>query len=95
MASQYLRKFNKNYLILRSYQIYGPFQKDDRLIPFIIKSCIKNKLFPCSEGSQLRDFLYIDDFTNLIIKIIKRKNIYMEILTLDLEDQLKLKMVQV
>ena len=49
------------------------FQKDDRLIPFIIKSCIKNKSFPCSEGSQLRDFLYIDDFTNLIIKIIKRK----------------------
>ena len=73
MASQYLRKFNKNYLILRPYQIYGPFQKDDRLIPFIIKSCIKNKSFPCSEGSQLRDFLYIDDFTNLIIKIIKRK----------------------
>ena len=49
------------------------FKKDDRLIPFIIKSCIKNKSFPCSEGSQLRDFLYIDDFTNLIIKIIKRK----------------------
>ena len=41
----------------------------------IINSCLKNKSFPCSEGSQLRDFLYVDDFNNLLIKIIKKKKI--------------------
>ena len=60
----------KNYLILRLYQIYGPGQKFDRLIPYIIKSCLNNKKFKCSDGEQLRDFLYIDDLILLIKKIL-------------------------
>ena len=29
---------------------------------------MKNKTFPCSNGKQKRDFIYIDDFVNLIFK---------------------------
>ena len=65
----------KNYLILRPYQIYGPYQKMNRLIPMVINSCLKNKKFNCTDGSQLRDFLYVDDFSNLLIKIIKKREI--------------------
>ena len=61
------------FIILRPYQIYGPHQKKNRLIPNAIKSCIKDKVFPCTEGKQLRDFLYVDDFTNLILKLLKKK----------------------
>ena len=63
-----------NFIILRPYQVYGPYQKYDRLIPMVIKSCLKNKKFPCTEGNQERDFLYVDDFTDLIIKILRKKN---------------------
>ena len=62
-------------MILRLYQIYGPYQKKDRLIPYVINSSIRNKSFNCTDGNQLRDFLYIDDFTLLILKILKKKNI--------------------
>ncbi len=72
-ASQYIKKNLKNYLILRPYQIYGPYQKINRLIPMVINSCLKNKKFNCTDGSQLRDFLYVDDFSNLLIKIIKKR----------------------
>ncbi len=76
LASKFIQsKFNK-YLILRPYQIYGPYQKKDRLIPIIIDGCLKNKSFPCSDGSQFRDFLFVDDFTNLIIKIINSKKLF-------------------
>ncbi len=75
LASNFIRRNLKNYVILRPYQIYGPHQKVDRLIPITIVSCLKNKSFPCSEGSQLRDFLYVDDFNNLLIKIIKKRKI--------------------
>lgn len=75
LATSEIKKKLKKYVILRPYQIYGPQQKLDRLIPMIINSCLKNKSFPCSEGSQLRDFLYVDDFNNLLIKIIKKKKI--------------------
>ena len=38
----------------------------------VIKSCIKNEEFPCTQGNQQRDFLYIDDFINLMIKILRK-----------------------
>ena len=78
LASEYIKKnlnnFNIKYFILRLYQIYGPYQKKNRLIPMMINSCLNNKKFNCTNGSQLRDFLYVDDFSNLLIKILKKKD---------------------
>ena len=75
MVSEYIRKNLKKFIILRLYQVYGPNQKNDRLVPFVINNCLFNKEFPCSKGTQKRDFLYIDDFINLLLKILKKKNI--------------------
>ena len=68
------KKNNFPVIILRPYQIYGPYQDENRLIPFVIKNCLKNKKFPTSRGIQFRDFLYISDFIELIYKIIKLRN---------------------
>ena len=77
-TNEFLKKmYDKNnfpFTSLRLYQAYGPNQKNNRLIPFIIESCLKNKKFACSTGSQRRDFIYIDDLINLIFKIFKNKN---------------------
>ncbi len=77
-ATKYLEKKSKknnfSFLVLRLYQIYGPFQKNNRLLPYVINSSIADKAFACTDGSQLRDFLYVDDFTSLILKILKKKN---------------------
>ena len=54
--------------ILRLYLAYGPRQDINRFLPIIIKSCIKNIKFPCSEGTQSRDFIHVDDVVNAIIK---------------------------
>ena len=76
-ATNYLKKINKKknfpFVVLRPYQIYGPYQKTVRLIPYVIKSCLKNNQFSCTDGNQFRDFMHVDDFTNLIIKIIQKK----------------------
>ena len=76
-ASKLLMKKKKNFnvIILRLYQIYGPHQKKDRLIPFIIDSSLKNLKFNCTNGDQKRDFMHVDDLTNLIFKIIKKKKL--------------------
>ena len=60
--------------ILRLYLAYGPKQDVNRFLPIIIKACIKNKTFACSEGIQLRDFVYIDDVVEAIIKSLINKN---------------------
>lgn len=77
LASNFLLQSKSNFkvIILRMYQVYGPHQKKDRLIPQVINFCIKNKEFACTNGNQIRDFLYVDDLTNLVLKIIKKKDI--------------------
>ena len=76
-ASKFIVSVNKKenfpYIILRLYQVYGPYQNYLRLLPFIIKSCLNNKNFAVTRGNQLRDFLYIDDLIDLIKKIISSK----------------------
>ena len=72
LSTKYLinifRKKDFPVTILRLYQAYGPKQDFNRLIPIVIKACGKNKKFPCSDGNQLRDFLYIDDVVDAILK---------------------------
>jgi nucleoside-diphosphate-sugar epimerase len=60
-------------VILRLYQVYGPNQDKNRLIPIIIDSCKKNKSFPCSSGVQFRDFLFVDDLINAILRCLEKK----------------------
>ncbi len=77
-ASKYLlNEFKKNNLpvvILRLYQLYGTHQDNNRFIPFVISSCLKGKIFPCSNGVQKRDFLYVNDAVKAIYKSMVAKN---------------------
>ena len=62
-------------LTLRPFLVYGPHQKLDRFLPYIIKSCINNNTFDCSEGRQIRDFCYIDDFIEAIFLGLENNNV--------------------
>ena len=68
------KKYNFPVTILRLYLIYGPYQDPNRVIPITILNSILNKKFDCSDGKQYRDFLYIDDLVDGIIKILTKKN---------------------
>lgn len=67
-------KYGLQYISLRLFLIYGPKQKKDRLIPYVISTLFKNEKASVTAGSQIRDFLYIDDLNELLIKIVKSKN---------------------
>lgn len=69
-------------IIFRPYLIYGPGQDINRLIPFVIKNCLEDKSFPCSNGQQYRDFIYIDDAINLIFKSLRNKKVSGEVFNL-------------
>jgi len=72
LATKFLLSLHKNFFfpvtVFRLFQVYGPYQDTGRLIPFVITNCLKNFNFPCSSGNQYRDFIYVDDLTNLIVK---------------------------
>ena len=53
---------------------YGPYQNKEKLIPVIIKNCFFQKKIPIyGKGLQRRDWLYVDDHANAILKISKNK----------------------
>ena len=68
------KKKNFPSTVLRLYLAYGPKQDVNRFLPIIIKGCIKNKKFPCSQGAQLRDFTHINDVVDAILKSLTNKN---------------------
>ena len=76
------RKKNFPSPVLRLYQVYGPKQDINRFLPFIINKCLKNKKFHCSEGNQLRDFIYVDDVVEAVIKSLTSKNARGEIINI-------------
>ncbi len=57
--------------ILRPFIIYGPGQKKNRLIPYVIHKSLNNQTFEVSSGNQIRDFLYIDDAVDAIFLALK------------------------
>ena len=96
-ATNYLLKKNKTHNfpgnVIRLYLVYGPRQDFNRFIPIIIKGCIENSNFPCSSGHQFRDFLYIDDAINAIIKCLQNKNLQGEIFNIGSGQPKKIKKV--
>ena len=91
-----LNAFKKSFFpvtILRPYLVYGPGQNINRLIPFIISNCLKNKNFPCSSGEQIRNFLFIEDFVKAIFKTLASKNAIGEIINVGSNKNLKVKKV--
>ncbi len=91
-----LKTFHKNSFpvtIVRPYLVYGPGQKNNRLIPFIISESLKNKHFPCSTGEQVRNFLFIDDFIRAIFKILSSKKIDGEIINIGSNENFRIKRI--
>ena len=91
-----IKEFKRNNFpvtILRLYQAYGPYQDINRLIPIVINACKKNKIFNCSDGNQFRDFVYIDDIINAIIKCLQNKTAVGKIYNLGSGQPIKIKKI--
>lgn len=71
----YKRAFNMDSIILRLPQVYGPslnYSETHSIIDKFIKKAIKNEKFQVNGyGRDIKDFVYVDDVINLIIKILK------------------------
>ncbi len=49
---------------------YGPFHFPEKLIPHVILSCLQGKKIPVyGDGSQIRDWLFVEDHARALIKV--------------------------
>ena len=69
--------------ILRFFLVYGPLQKENRLLPYVINNILNNKKINLSGGDQIKDYTYIDDIVDGIFScLMVDKNINGEIINL-------------
>lgn len=57
-------------IVLRPSVIYGPGQGNEMFLPALIGSLLSGKDFDMTHGDQYRDYVYVDDVVNAIIKSI-------------------------
>ena len=75
-----VRAWNKTYnlptLITNCSNNYGPYHFPEKLIPLTILNALEGKPIPIyGDGSQIRDWLYVDDHVEALYKIIKSKRV--------------------
>ena len=55
---------------------YGPFQHREKFIPTIIRSCLEKKFIPVyGDGSNIRDWLYVEDHCAAVDTVIRRGHV--------------------
>ncbi len=78
LANVYMRYKNQlKVTSLNFFNTYGPTEGIDAVIPnFVIKAINNEKIIIEGDGLQARDFTFIDDTINVLIKIIENRDTY-------------------
>ena len=76
-ADLLVRSFNKTHglhtLITRCSNNYGPYQFPEKAIPLFVKKLLNNENIPIyGSGSNIRDWLHIDDHCRGIFQVLKK-----------------------
>lgn len=84
------RTFNIPYTISICTNNYGPFQFPEKLIPVTILNSLRGKKIPVyGDGKQIRDWLYVEDHIEAILKIVFNKKIKNEKFNISGNNQVK------
>lgn len=64
------RNFGFPSMVVRPGNLFGPWQNDNRFIPYVVQKLVRNEELEVTLCEQKRDFLYISDFVDVIKKIL-------------------------
>ncbi|NLW34545.1 MAG: NAD-dependent epimerase/dehydratase family protein, partial [Syntrophorhabdus aromaticivorans] len=69
-------------VVLRPTLAYGPGQGTDMFMPSLIRSLVEERSFVMTPGEQTRDFLYITDLVDALIKTSVAQGVQGEIINI-------------
>jgi nucleoside-diphosphate-sugar epimerase len=55
----------------RLFFVYGPFEHPDRLVSSVVRALVAGQVAECSDGRQVRDFLYVKDVADALAAILE------------------------
>jgi nucleoside-diphosphate-sugar epimerase len=57
----------------RIFHLYGPNEIESRFVPTVICSMLRKERVRCSAGTQIRDFMYVEDVANGFVCLLDNK----------------------
>jgi nucleoside-diphosphate-sugar epimerase len=54
----------------RIFMPYGPGETGERLVPSVVRALLAGREAPVSEGTQIRDFMYVDDVAGAFVALL-------------------------
>lgn len=73
LCSWYGKEYAVPVCIVRLGTFYGPEQPHNKYFAQVILRALKNQPIPCNSGQKKRDYIYIDDAVDLIIRCVRKK----------------------
>jgi nucleoside-diphosphate-sugar epimerase len=65
--------------IVTLFPVFGPYENEKKLIPYVIKNLKRKKEVYLTSGKQKRYYAYVDDVAQKLIRIISKKKIEIKI----------------
>jgi nucleoside-diphosphate-sugar epimerase len=57
----------------RIFFLYGPHEHPDRPVAYVVRSLLKGEPAACSEGTQILDFLHVEDAASALVALLENK----------------------
>ena len=55
----------------RIFSLYGPNEHPSRLVAYVVRTLLQGQPALCSEGSQIRDFLHVEDVASALVALLE------------------------
>ena len=72
--SSILTSFSEKYGVSaacgRPFYLFGPNEKNQRLVPYIVTNLLKNNMVFCRNGNLIRDYLYVEDVADAFVQLL-------------------------
>ena len=69
-AEQYASKNRVSFAWGRLFFLYGPEEKEERLVPSVIRALLAGKTAKCTHGRQVRDFIHVKDAASAFVALL-------------------------
>jgi nucleoside-diphosphate-sugar epimerase len=70
-AEHYARGTGVSFAWARLFFLYGPREHPDRLVPSVARSLLRGHPVACSDGTQRRDYLHVDDAADALVGLLQ------------------------
>jgi len=94
-AERFCRMFNDAYqwpiVCLRPFNVYGPRQNTDRIIPELILSALRHRDVRMTEGHQTREFTYVEEAAELFVQSLVRPGIDGEVINVSRGEEVSMR----